>query len=115
MTPNGDYTDEKIYADKFYIDNKEVLYPDRYVQDKYVDSDVKFVTGDSKLVSSDVKYVNSDIKYVNSIPDTKYVVDGKEILTEKYAYQSYEHVTYQEGNGYIDRQDKKTSLKIKLK
>ncbi|XP_050357014.1 lysine-specific demethylase phf2-like isoform X2 [Nymphalis io] len=121
MTPNGEYPEDKVYADKYYIDNKEVLYPDRYIQDvkfvnsdaKYVNNDVKYIS-DSKFVNSDVKFVNSEIKYVNGVPDTKYVLESKEILPEKYAYQTYDEVTYQDGNGYVDRQDKKSALKIKL-
>lgn len=143
MQPNGEY-EEKVYADKFYIDNKEVVYPDRYIQDvKYVTSDVKYVNSGVKYVDNGVKYVDAnvnnvkyvdssvasvkyvdasvkyvesdvkvmtdDVKYVNGVPDVKYA------LEEKYAYQNYEEVAYQDGNGYVDRQDKKAVLKIKLK
>ncbi|CAH0599161.1 unnamed protein product [Chrysodeixis includens] len=91
MGQNGEFVEEKAYGDKFFIDNKEVVYQERYV--------------------------TQDVKYANGLPDTKYVVEGKEmVLPEKgYAYQTYEEVGYQEGNGYVERADKKTaSLKNKM-
>ncbi|CAF4902383.1 unnamed protein product [Pieris macdunnoughi] len=94
MTPNtqnGDYIEEKLYADKFYIDNKEVTFTDRY------STDIKYV--------ADAKYVN-DVKYVNS--DVKYVVEKE--VPEKF-YQNYE-VAYQD-NGYEERQEKK-NMKVKV-
>ncbi|OWR48267.1 JmjC domain-containing histone demethylation protein 1D [Danaus plexippus plexippus] len=119
MNQNTEFVEEKTYADKYYVDNKEVVYADRYIQDvKYIAADVKYVAGD-KFVNSDVKFVNSDIKFVNSDgkfvnSDVKYVLDGKEaILPEKYSYQNFEEVNYQD-NGYGDRQDKKAALKVKL-
>ncbi|XP_061380262.1 histone lysine demethylase PHF8-like isoform X1 [Danaus plexippus] len=119
MNQNTEFVEEKPYADKYYVDNKEVVYADRYIQDvKYIAADVKYVAGD-KFVNSDVKFVNSDIKFVNSDgkfvnSDVKYVLDGKEaILPEKYSYQNFEEVNYQD-NGYGDRQDKKAALKVKL-
>ncbi|VVC89482.1 unnamed protein product, partial [Leptidea sinapis] len=122
MTQNGDFVEEKVYADKYYIDNKEVTYPDRYVTDvkyvngdvkyansdvKYANSDVKYLSSDLKYIStsSDVKYVNSDIKYANELPDAKLLVD-KEVLPDKFVYQTYDGV-YQE---YVD----KKSLKVKI-
>ncbi|XP_050678396.1 lysine-specific demethylase 7 homolog [Leptidea sinapis] len=122
MTQNGDFVEEKVYADKYYIDNKEVTYPDRYVTDvkyvngdvKYANSDVKYANSDVKYLSSeikyistssDVKYVNSDIKYANELPDAKLLVD-KEVLPDKFVYQTYDGV-YQE---YVD----KKSLKVKI-
>ncbi|XP_034836697.1 lysine-specific demethylase phf2-like [Maniola hyperantus] len=158
---NGDF-EEKVYADKFYIDSKEVVYPERYIQDvkyvtsdvkyvnsgvkyvdngvKYIDSGVKYVDSGVKYVDSDVKYVDpnvkyldanvkyvdngvkyvegdvkivtDDVKYVNGVPDIKYGLEKD--FSEKYAYQNYDEVAYQDGNGYVDRQDKKVGLKIKL-
>ncbi|RVE50593.1 hypothetical protein evm_004717 [Chilo suppressalis] len=88
MAQNGEYVDEKVYADKFYIDNKEVVY-------------------------NDVRYMTQDVKYVNGAPEAKYVTDNKEMMiTDKYPYPNYEEQIYD--NGYIDRQDKKTVLKIKM-
>ncbi|KAL4712519.1 hypothetical protein ACJJTC_007535, partial [Scirpophaga incertulas] len=88
MAPNGHYPEEKIYADKFFIDNKEVVY-------------------------NDVRYMTQEMKYSNGLPDQKYVPDNKElVITEKYPYQSYEEQHYD--NGYLDRHDKKTVLKIKM-
>lgn len=120
MNQNTEFVEEKPYADKYYVDDKEVVYADRYIQDvKYIAADVKYVAGD-KFVNSDVKFVNSDIKFVNSDgkfvnSDVKYVLDGKEaILPEKYSYQNFEEVNYQD-NGYGDRPDKKAALKIKLR
>ncbi|KAJ0171197.1 hypothetical protein K1T71_013396 [Dendrolimus kikuchii] len=82
------YVEEKVYADKFYIDNKEIQ-PDRYL--------------------------HTDIKYSNGITD-RYAVEQKDIvLQEKYVYQTYEDVqTYQDNINYIERNDKKNILKIKL-
>lgn len=93
MTPNGEFAEEKIYGDKYYIDNKEVLYPERFVQD--------------------VKYVTNEEKFVNGVPE-KYALETKELVGDKYSYQ-YDEVTYQDGNGFVDRQDKKSGLKIKLR
>lgn len=89
MTPNGDFIEEKIYSEKFYIDNKDGGYQDRYLQ---------------------------NVEYSNGLPDVKYLVEGKEmVLPEKYAYQNYEEVqNYSEANGYVERSDKKV-LKIKMK
>ncbi|XP_072945934.1 uncharacterized protein [Epargyreus clarus] len=100
MGQNGEYVEEKIYPEKFYIDNKEVIYTD------------------NRFVAADVKYINqvaTDVKYGNGLPDVKYV-DAKEVvLPEKYAYQGYEEIAaYQDANGYVERQDKKTVLKIKM-
>ncbi|KAF9823550.1 hypothetical protein SFRURICE_011403 [Spodoptera frugiperda] len=91
MGQNGEFVEEKNYNDKFYIDNKEVVYQERYV-------------------------TTQDGKYANGVPDTKYVVEGKEmVIADKgYAYQTYEEVSYPDGNGYVDRPDKKTTLKIKM-
>ncbi|KAJ8705324.1 hypothetical protein PYW07_011151 [Mythimna separata] len=94
MAQNGEFVEEKVYADKFYVDNKEVVYQERYVQ-------------------------NQDVKYANGIPDTKstaYVVEGKEmVIPDKgYAYQTYEEVSYPENGAYVERTDKKTTLKIKM-
>ncbi|XP_050555568.1 histone lysine demethylase PHF8 isoform X2 [Spodoptera frugiperda] len=91
MGQNGEFVEEKNYNDKFYIDNKEVVYQERYV-------------------------TTQDGKYGNGVPDTKYVVEGKEmVIADKgYAYQTYEEVSYPDGNGYVDRPDKKTTLKIKM-
>ncbi|XP_038219365.1 lysine-specific demethylase phf2-like [Zerene cesonia] len=142
MTPNsqnGEFVEEKIYADKYYVDNKEVAYADRYATDmkyvndvKYVGNDVKFVTNDVKyvnnnakfvsndvkfansnikFVNSDVKFVNTEVKYVTALPEAKYIVD-KEVLPEKYTYQNYE-VAYQDGNGFVERHEKK-NLKVKI-
>ncbi|XP_028044329.1 lysine-specific demethylase phf2-like [Bombyx mandarina] len=88
MTPNGDFIEEKIYSEKFYIDNKDGGYQDRYLQ---------------------------NVEYSNGLPDVKYLVEGKEmVLPEKYAYQNYEEVqNYSEANGYVERSDKKV-LKIKM-
>nr|XP_049705371.1 histone lysine demethylase PHF8 isoform X2 [Helicoverpa armigera] len=91
MGQNGEFVDEKVYTDKFFIDNKEVVYQERYV--------------------------TQDVKFANGLPDTKYVVEGKEmVIPEKgYAYQTYEEVRYPEENGYVERSDKKpTALKIKM-
>ncbi|XP_052745163.1 histone lysine demethylase PHF8 isoform X1 [Bicyclus anynana] len=124
MQPNGDY-DDKVYADKFYVDNKEV-FPERYIHDvKYVTSDIKYVNNGVKYVESGVKYVDNvkyvdtdvkvvtdDVKFVNGVPDVKYGLEKD--FSEKYAYQNYEEVPYQDGNGYVERQDKKAGLKIKL-
>lgn len=106
MTPNGEFTEEKIYTDKYYIDNKEVIYPERFVQD------VKYVTNDEKFVTTEEKFVTNEVKFVNGVPE-KYALETKEIVGDKYSYQ-YDDVTYQDGNGF-DRQDKKTGLKIKLR
>ncbi|KAG6448268.1 hypothetical protein O3G_MSEX005421 [Manduca sexta] len=87
MTPNGEFVEEKPYADKFYIDNKEVVYQERFVQ---------------------------SVDYANGLPDAKYIVDSKEVvLPEKYAYQTYEEVAYND-NGYVEKIDKKSVLKIKM-
>ncbi|XP_075987112.1 uncharacterized protein LOC142983852 isoform X2 [Anticarsia gemmatalis] len=85
MAQNGEF----VEADKFFIDNKEVIYQERYVTQDVIR---------------------------NGVPETKYVVDGKElVLQDKYAYQTFEEVPYQDGNGYVERGDKKTAnLKIKM-
>ncbi|CAK1546800.1 unnamed protein product [Leptosia nina] len=93
---NGDFIEEKIYSDKYYIDNKEVAFNDRYA------TDLKYV--------SDAKFVN-DVKYVNTLPEAKFIVE-KEVLPEKFAYQNFE-VAYQDGNGYVERQEKK-NVKVKM-
>ncbi|XP_068624733.1 lysine-specific demethylase phf2-like isoform X2 [Battus philenor] len=87
MAQNGEYPEEKVYADKFYIDNKEVVF-------------------------QETRYVNSDVKYANGLPEAKYIIENKE-LPEKYTYQSYEEQGYQDGNGYVERVEKK-SLKVKM-
>lgn len=101
MGQNGEYVDEKIYPDKFFIDNKEVIYTD------------------NRFVAADVKYINqvgTDVKYANGLPDVKYVDTKEVVLPEKYAYQGYEEIAgYQDANGYVERQDKKAILKIKMK
>ncbi|KAL0859396.1 hypothetical protein ABMA27_010585 [Loxostege sticticalis] len=79
---------EKLYADKLFIDNKEVVY-------------------------GDARYITQDIKYANGIPETKYVEDKTMLLPEKFAYQTFEEQPY-DANGYLDRPDKKTVLKIKM-
>ncbi|XP_073950922.1 uncharacterized protein [Choristoneura fumiferana] len=86
MAQPDEYMEEKIYADKFYIDNKEVVYDNRYVA--------------------------QGVKYGNGLPDTKYIVDSKE-APEKYTFQHYEEQPYHD-NGYVDRQEKKP-LRIKYK
>ncbi|CAH0764708.1 unnamed protein product [Diatraea saccharalis] len=88
MAQNGEFVEEKVYADKFYIDNKEIVY-------------------------NETRYMTQDIKYPNGIPEAKYVTDNKEMMiTDKYPYPNYEEQIYD--NGYLDRQDKKTVLKIKM-
>lgn len=81
-----------IFHNYIYHPFQEVVYQERYV-------------------------TTQDGKYGNGVPDTKYVVEGKEmVIADKgYAYQTYEEVSYPDGNGYVDRPDKKTTLKIKMK
>lgn len=104
-TQNTQNGEEKIYAEKFYIDNKEAAFTDRYSTDIKYDTNPKYVN-DVKYVNTDVKYV-SDIKYVNSMPETKYVIE-KEVPER--IYQNYQ--AYQD-NGYADRHEKK-NLKVKM-
>ena len=64
------------------------------------------------------RYVTAqDVKFANGIPDTKFVVEGKEmVVPEKgYPYQTYEEVSFPENGAYVERTDKKTTLKIKMK
>ncbi|XP_063543154.1 uncharacterized protein LOC134751607 [Cydia strobilella] len=78
MAQPDEFVEEKIYADKFYIENKEVVYDSRYPQ---------------------------GIKYANGLQDTKYIVESKEPLPEKYTFQHYEEPVYHDPA--YDRQDKK--------
>ncbi|XP_059047248.1 histone lysine demethylase PHF8-like [Achroia grisella] len=65
-------------------------------------------------VYNDSRFVPQDVKYTNGLPE-KYVVEGKEVvLTEKFQFQNYGEQGYQDANGYVERQDKKNILKIKL-
>ncbi|XP_052753044.1 histone lysine demethylase PHF8-like isoform X2 [Galleria mellonella] len=83
MGHNGEFTEEKVYADKFDVYN-------------------------------DGRFVSQDVKYTNGLTD-KYVVDGKEMIAqEKFQFQNYGEQGYQDGNGYVERNDKKNVLKIKL-
>ncbi|CAG4981083.1 unnamed protein product [Colias eurytheme] len=94
MTPNsqnGEFIEEKIYADKYYIDNKEVPYTERYAADlkyvndvKYVSNDAKFVNSDVKYVSNDVKFVSNDVKFVNS--DVKFVTNDVKYVNNNVKY-----------------------------
>ncbi|XP_061724570.1 lysine-specific demethylase phf2-like isoform X1 [Cydia pomonella] len=78
MAQPDEFAEEKIYADKFYIENKEVVYDNRYPQ---------------------------GIKYANGLQETKYIVESKEHLPEKYTFQHYEEPLYHDPA--YDRQDKK--------
>ncbi|XP_063370023.1 lysine-specific demethylase phf2-like [Cydia amplana] len=82
MAQPDEFVEEKIYADKFYIENKEVVYDSRYPQ---------------------------GIKYANGLQDTKYIVETKDPLPEKYTFQHYEEPLYHDPA--YDRQDK---MKIRL-
>ncbi|CAG5020368.1 unnamed protein product [Parnassius apollo] len=96
MAQNGDFVDEKVYADKLYIENKEVVFQDSRFQDP--------------------RYVSTDVKYTNGLPEAKYIIDTKEtVLPEKYTFQHYEEPVqgYHDGNGYVERLDKKV-LKVKM-
>ncbi|CAB3255032.1 unnamed protein product [Arctia plantaginis] len=89
MTQNGEFVEEKVYADKFFIENKEVIYQERYVPQEVIRT--------------------------NGLPETKFVIDSKDVvIQEKYPYQTYEEVPYHDGNGYVDRVDKKNAIKIKM-
>ncbi|XP_013148979.1 PREDICTED: lysine-specific demethylase phf2-like isoform X3 [Papilio polytes] len=77
MGQNGEITEEKVYADKFYVGNKEVVFEERYV---------------------------TDVKY-NGLTETKYIIENKDI-PENYNYQKFEEHSYHD-NGYVDRIDKK--------
>jgi hypothetical protein len=59
-----------------------------------------------------IRYVSQEVKYTNGIPDAKFATESKDmIIQEKYPY-AYEEQAYD--NGYLDRPDKKTVLKIKM-
>lgn len=77
MGQNGEITEDKVYADKFYVGNKEVVFEERYV---------------------------TDVKY-NGLTETKYIIENKDI-PENYNYQKFEEHSYHD-NGYVDRIDKK--------
>ncbi|XP_028178435.1 lysine-specific demethylase phf2-like [Ostrinia furnacalis] len=90
MAQPAELPEEKTYTEKFYADGKELIY-------------------------TDTRYIAQDIKYANGLPETKYVAEDKTmLLPEKYAYQTFEEQPYVEGNGYLERPDKKTVLKIKM-
>lgn len=87
MGQNGEFVDEKMYTDKFFVEKESY---------------------------NDARFISQDIKYTNGLPETKYVDAKDVVLPEKFAFQNYEEQSYQDANGY-DRHDKKNVLKIKLK
>lgn len=130
---NGEYIEEKY--DKFYIEEKETLY-----QERYVPQDVKYTSIPETKFIENGKFVEA-VKFVDSVKfvdNTKYIVDsnGKLVLENKYVidngkyveastkflekdldkgyvYQTYEELPYQDG--YVERDRKESGLKIKLR
>ncbi|KAJ2954965.1 hypothetical protein O0L34_g3306 [Tuta absoluta] len=84
---NGEFVEEKIYADKFFIDNKEVIYQDNNTNPHFVhDPDTKLLNGLNTCTKDVLHYKNFQV------PDP----------------------TADFSSVYIDGEDKKNILRIKL-